>query len=302
MIEHRLTGLVRAPGEFIDTRTLKEKIETPSPQPAGKEICAQLKKLRAEIAKENGISLEQKPCNNTAQCAGTCAACDEEIRLLNHCLLDDMEECYEDENTIKGKVVRISRMRKDTDGKGISTLVALHGCPIHCAYCLNRACRNYDTATEKYTPQELVKVISIDELYYKNTGGGVVFGGGEPLLQADFIEEVCEKIIGKYDIRVETSLNVPWEKVRKLLPYVDSWIVDIKDINPSIYKRYTTCDNAIVLENLEKLAKSVAKEKIVVRVPRIPGYNKKRDVLRSWLYVKKLGLKPEVFTYQQKRF
>lgn len=53
-------------------------------------------------------------------------------------------------------------------------------------------CNDEDTEREYYTPEKLVRVLEQDDIYFKMTGGGVVFGGGEPLLQADFIHKVCK--------------------------------------------------------------------------------------------------------------
>lgn len=53
----------------------------------------------------------------------------------------------------------------------------------------------------------------IDEIYYRMSGGGIVFGCGEPLLNADYIRQVIELLPGDIPVRIETSLNVPWECV-----------------------------------------------------------------------------------------
>lgn len=114
-----------------------------------------------------------------------------------------------------GDVMSVSRLRMASDGKGVSTLVAMYGCPLHCKYCINEACHEIfielpdfmkkddkkseckkedrsGTPRALYKPEELVKVLRKDEIYYLMTGGGIVFGGGEPLLQSAFIHEVCQ--------------------------------------------------------------------------------------------------------------
>ncbi len=87
-------------------------------------------------------------------------------------------------------IMSVSRLRMGTDGKGVTTLVCFHGCPLSCKYCVNDHCHQTDTERADYTPEELISVLSIDEPYFLMTGGGVAFGGGEPLLQAGFIHEV----------------------------------------------------------------------------------------------------------------
>ena len=48
----------------------------------GKEVCLILKGIRQKIADANGISYQPKECQHKGDCAGTCPACEEEIRYL----------------------------------------------------------------------------------------------------------------------------------------------------------------------------------------------------------------------------
>jgi len=91
-----------------------------------------------------------------------------------------------------GDIMTISRLRMGTDGAGVSTLVTFFGCPLQCKYCANWFCHENETPRISYTPEALVSSLMQDDIYFKMTGGGVVFGGGEPLLQAEFIHEVCQ--------------------------------------------------------------------------------------------------------------
>lgn len=170
-------------------------------------------------------------------------------------------------------IMAISRLRMGSDGKGITTLVGFYGCPLNCKYCANNYCHQQSTVRADYTPEELIKVLSVDEPYFLMSGGGVTFGGGEPLMQAEFIHSVCNKMNPKWSRTIETSIYAPWEDVALLIEDMDYWYVDIKDINKDIYKQYTGQDNDIVIENLKKLVKQVPVEKICVRVPLIPGFN-----------------------------
>lgn len=91
-------------------------------------------------------------------------------------------------------IMSISRFRIGTDGKGIRTLVGFYGYPLKCKYCINHHCHDEDTVRADYTADELIETLSIDEPYFLMSGGGISFGGREPLLQADFIHEVCQKM------------------------------------------------------------------------------------------------------------
>lgn len=84
-------------------------------------------------------------------------------------------------------VIGVSRHRIGIDGKGVTTLVAFHGCPLHCKYCLNPEALDSDESMARYKPETLLEKVRIDDLYFRTTGGGICFGGGEPLLQVDFI-------------------------------------------------------------------------------------------------------------------
>ena len=90
----------------------------------------------------------------------------------------------------------------------------------------------------------------VNVTYAAMTGGGVVFGGGEPLLQSAFIHEVCKLTDARWNKRIETSLNVPWRCVEPVVEDIDEWIIDIKDIDRDIYKKYTGVNNKYVIDNL----------------------------------------------------
>ena len=77
-------------------------------------------------------------------------------------------------------------------------------------------------------------------------------------------------------MRVETSLNADEAQLRRALDAVDGWIVDVKDLNPEVYRRYTGADNARVLRNLHILAENCP-ERVRIRLPRIPGFNTDGD-------------------------
>ena len=188
------------------------------------------------------------------------------------------------------KTFGISRHRLTTDGDGVTTLVAFNGCPLRCKYCLNKA--SWDIANGcDYTPETLFEEVKIDQLYFLATHGGVTFGGGEPLLQVDFIKAFREICGPQWQILAETSLNVPFENVGTLDSVLDGYIVDIKDMNPEIYKAYTGKDNALVISNLEWLLKNGDPDRIMVRVPHIPDFNTDEDVKRSKEQLSTMGIK-----------
>ena len=202
-----------------------------------------------------------------------------------------------------GDILSISRLRMGTDGNGISTLVVFFDCPLHCKYCINDFCHKppkpfVGVQHAAFTPQELIEILRKDDIYYLMSGGGIVFGGGEPLLQAKYIHKVCTLADQRWAKRIETSLNVPWDNIKPVLYDMDEWIIDIKDINSDIYKSYTKTDNKNMIENLLKLRNKVSKDKIHIRIPKIPGYNTAYDIEKSVEWIREnIGVEPEVFSY-----
>ena len=191
---------------------------------------------------------------------------------------------------ITAKIFGISRHRLTTDGEGVTTLVAFNGCPLRCKYCLNKTCWVVEKGRD-YTPEILFEEVKIDQLYFLATHGGVTFGGGEPLLQVEFIKAFRELCGPQWQILAETSLNVPFENVQTIDPILDGYIIDIKDMNPEIYQAYTGKDNSVVLANLEWLLKSGDPDRIMVRVPHIPEFNTDEDVAKSIERLKSMGVK-----------
>lgn len=196
------------------------------------------------------------------------------------------------------KVIGIERHRLQTDGEGVSTLVAFHGCPLRCRYCLNPQSRDKGRRWKRYDCNVLYDEVKVDALYFLATGGGVTFGGGEPCLQSEFIRQFREVCGREWLLTVETSLNVEREHVERLLTVVDRFIIDVKDMNPVIYKRYTGRNNEAVVRNLRLLVERGRVENMLVRVPFIHGYNTDSDRVESCRRLEMMGIKHfDLFTY-----
>lgn len=200
-----------------------------------------------------------------------------------------INECAEHDGRVA--VIGISRHRLLTDGEGVTSLVGLSGCPLRCRYCLNSQCWFYDDAWRRYSPRELYDLLRCDDLYFRATGGGVTFGGGEPLLHVGFISRFREVCGDAWRISVETSLNVSSDDVVRIMSVADDLIVDVKDMNAGIYSDYTQVDNACVIENLRLLADSGWADRTIVRTPLIPSYNTASDVNESVRQLQSMGFK-----------
>ena len=193
------------------------------------------------------------------------------------------------QSEITAPLIAINRHRLTTDGEGVTTLVAFHGCPLHCEYCLNAQCLQADGVWCRLTPGELYSEVEIDDLYFMATGGGICFGGGEPLLRSDFIKAFAEIMNPEWKLTIETSLNVPLENVKAIASLVQMWYVDIKDMNPDIYKAYGCKENKQVISNLQWLAASGYADKVIIRLPLIPEYNTDEDRQQSQQQLEEMG-------------
>lgn len=190
---------------------------------------------------------------------------------------------------MKVPLIGICRHRLVTDGQGVTTLVAFHGCPLCCKYCLNAQCLRADGVWRQMTVQEILDEVMVDDLYFQATNGGITFGGGEALLRSNEIVEFCKQCPSEWRIYLETSLNVERRAVEAVAPFVDHYFVDVKDMNPDIYRRYTSQDNRRVLENLQWLADHVDLEKVTIRLPHIPCYNNEADIAKSRKLLEAMG-------------
>ena len=190
-----------------------------------------------------------------------------------------------------GRMIGISRHRLAIDGEGVTTLVAFHGCPLRCKYCLNPQSLSNDTQCIERTVEELIDEVRIDQLYFLATGGGITFGGGEPLLNYVYIKAFCRQCPKEWRMSIESSLNVPRKNVEEVLPFVKEWIIDIKDMNPEIYKAYSGISNERVIDNLKWIASEHPEllSSITLRLPHIPNYNTDDDRNKSQAFLETLG-------------
>lgn len=189
------------------------------------------------------------------------------------------------------------------DGPGIRTTVFMKGCPLSCWWCHNPEGlnpkpepwarheklngQNYErhvTIGQKYSPLELMDEIRKDRIFFDESGGGVTFSGGEPLLQHEFLAEIlalCRK--EGIHAAIDTSGYVPVEILGKIAPVCDLFLYDLKLFDETLHRKYTGVSNRNILRNLFFLAESGAK--VILRRPVIPSIN---DMPQETLALKKL--------------
>lgn len=189
----------------------------------------------------------------------------------------------------KFSVLAVNRHRMKNDGRGITSLVALAGCPLACPYCINRELLAANRISHM-TGEELFAKLAIDHCYFLYTGGGVTFGGGEPLLQSGQIAAFAQLAPHEWNLTIETSLAVPEDFLAPVLSERFSFIVDIKAMQPEIHQNYTGKENAQAVRNLKRLVGTLSYDRYVVKVPLIPGYAGKSEVAESVEMLKELGV------------
>lgn len=136
---------------------------------------------------------------------------------------------------------------------------------------------------EDYSADQLMEVLQRDESYYRLSGGGITFSGGEPLLYPDFIRECAEKIHQQgWTVLIETCGYVPRENLEKAAPWADIIYCDYKHCSPEKHKEYTGEDNRLILDNIKWLDQNF-KGELCLRYPYIPGCNSQPEEVEAFL-------------------
>lgn len=154
--------------------------------------------------------------------------------------------------------------------------------------CYPRALKKYGTLMRA---EELLVEIQKDALFFKNSGGGVTFSGGEPLMYVDDeMEELYRRVnAAGITIGVDTTGYVPWESIEKLAPYIDFFLWDLKHMDSKVHEEVTGVPNELILENLKKVD-ALTDIDIYIRLPLIPGMTfSEENIRKTCEFVKELN-------------
>ena len=192
----------------------------------------------------------------------------------------------------KGRIFDIQRYSVH-DGVGIRTIVFLKGCVLRCKWCCNPESQEYAiqqmrlptgkirTVGEDTTVRKVMEVVEQDRIFYRRSGGGLTLSGGECTLQAEFARDLLHAAKDSgFSTAIESIACCPYEKIEMLLPYLDTYLMDIKHTNPQKHKVFCGKENTQMLENIRKVAESGQTE-LVIRTPVIPGFNDSPEEIRS---------------------
>ncbi|CAB1262852.1 trans-4-hydroxy-L-proline dehydratase activase [Clostridium sp. HV4-5-A1G] len=126
------------------------------------------------------------------------------------------------------------------------------------------------------TSNELIKEIVKDEVFYEQSGGGVTFSGGEPLMQVDFLDDILKRCKDRgIHTAVDTSGYAPWKSFERIASKVDLFLYDIKIMDNEKHKKYIGAENDIILKNIENLSNMGCN--IYLRMPIIKEINDDND-------------------------
>lgn len=165
-----------------------------------------------------------------------------------------------------------------------------------CFKCVDTCFNNAREIVGKhYSVSKLFDEIVKDEAFYEESGGGVTLSGGEVMSQdIDYIEELCKRLYDRgISVNIDTCGFAPYEKFKRILPYVDTFLYDIKLMDSKEHEKYVGVPNELILENLQKLSED--KAKINIRIPTIGNVNANEKFLRNVIDFLK---KHDIITYK----
>jgi len=191
---------------------------------------------------------------------------------------------------MKGLVFDIKRFAIH-DGPGIRTTVFLKGCPLRCWWCHNPESQDVKSESDlkkilldgiSFDKTEIVgklmsveavmEIVGKESVFYVESGGGVTFSGGEPMLQPEFLTRLLKASKDKgFHTAVDTSGFAKTEHFKEILGLTDLFLFDLKHTNDSKHKKFTGVSNELILHNLSFLTENGAH--VIIRIPLIPGIN-----------------------------
>lgn len=192
-----------------------------------------------------------------------------------------------DYQAVTGRIFDIQRFSVH-DGPGIRTIVFLKGCALRCRWCCNPESQNFKIETmqtddgkiktvgQDISVREIMETVYKDMPYYRRSGGGVTLSGGECLLQPEFSEAILRTCTESgINTAIESTAFADFSVIQRILPFLDTYLMDIKHINSEKHKAFTTQPNERILENAKKI--DAAAQHLIIRVPVIPTFNATKE-------------------------
>ncbi len=190
----------------------------------------------------------------------------------------------------KGRIFDVQRFSVH-DGPGVRTIIFLKGCFLRCRWCCNPESQRYEIETmtmngkEKIvgrdvTVAEVMEIVEKDRIYYRHSSGGVTLSGGECLAQPDFAADILYACKQRgINTAIESTGFADFDKIQKLLPNLDLYLMDIKHMDSAKHKEFTSQPNERILDNARRIAKSGVE--LIIRVPVIPTFNCSKEEIHD---------------------
>ena len=197
-------------------------------------------------------SFAPEPMINPEKCTG-CTAC--EHACPHHAIhMEDCKQCTD-------------RSKCEACGKCVD-------------FCVNNA---REVVGKQYTVQELVKEVEKDYMFYEESFGGVTLSGGEAMAQdMEYMVELLKKLQRKgFNITIDTCGYAPQKNFEAVLPYVDTFLYDIKLMDDEKHQKYMGQSNQLILDNLKYISDNGAR--IYIRIPVIGGVNDNDEEMEAIL-------------------
>jgi len=130
------------------------------------------------------------------------------------------------------------------------------------------------------TVEEVLAEVEKDRPFYENSGGGMTVSGGEPMLQKDFVLELCKQAKAvDLHTAMDTTAHAKWEDLEAVLAYVDLVLLDMKDMDPDKHKAFTGVSNERILENAKRIRDLGTP--MMLRIPVIPTCTARLDNMQA---------------------
>ncbi len=146
---------------------------------------------------------------------------------------------------------------------------------------------------QEYPVKALMKEIMKDRMFYEQSGGGVTLSGGEVMaMSSEYIVAIAKELQKEeITLTIDTCGYVPFKKFEAILPYVNTFLYDVKVMDPELHKKYIGVDNQLILENLVKLSEAGAR--IYIRIPTVKEVNgNEKNMLDTIRFLKEHNITP----------
>jgi pyruvate formate lyase activating enzyme len=197
---------------------------------------------------------------------------------------------------MKGLIFSVERYSIH-DGPGIRVTFFMKGCPLSCWWCHNPEGISPLTETvlltnkvgdleftvnedagKFYSVDNILEILERERIFFRHSGGGVTFSGGEPMMQFDFLLEALKACKANgYHTAVDTSGYSSAENFKAVIPFTDLFLFDIKHLDDPIHLLYTGVSNRSIIDNFRIILESG--RELIVRIPVVPRFNDDMDHL-----------------------